>query len=93
MYQDEFNYVALPAVYTREDGAWIRAQLSTLPVGLRDKIALAYAQAYQDAFDAEQVSFRQQNAARRSANKRLREFCARYTPVSRGYTSPPPRVD
>ncbi|HFK9525437.1 TPA: hypothetical protein ACG0T3_004112 [Citrobacter farmeri] len=92
MYQDEYTYVTMPTVFTREDGAWIREQLAALPTGLREKIAMAYAQAYQEAFDAEPVSFRQQNAARRNANRRLREFCTRYTPAVRGYTSLPPRV-
>lgn len=56
------------------------------------KIALAYSQAWQEAFDTEPVSFRKDNAARRTANRRLREFCTRYTPAVQGYTSLPPRV-
>lgn len=92
MHQTEFNYIALPASFTREDGPWIREKLATLPAGVRERITQAYSQAWQEAFDAEPVSFRQQNAARRAANRRLREFCKRYTPAVRGYTSPPPRV-
>ncbi|MBJ9080230.1 hypothetical protein [Citrobacter amalonaticus] len=92
MYQDEYTYVTMPMAFSREDAPWIKEQLATLPAGMREKIAVAYAQAYQEAFEAEPVSFRQQNAARRNANRRLREFCTRYTPAARGYTSLPPRV-
>lgn len=92
MYQEEYFHVTMPTVFAREDAPWIKEQLATLPAGMREKIAMAYAQAYQEAFDAEPVSFRQQNAARRTANRRLREFCTRYTPAVRGYTSLPPRV-
>ncbi|EFN4240243.1 TPA: hypothetical protein ACNVTG_000135 [Citrobacter amalonaticus] len=92
MYQEQISHVTMPTVFAREDATWIKEQLATLPAGMREKISVAYAQAYQEAFDAEPVSFRQQNAARRNANRRLREFCKRYTPAVRGYTSPPPRV-
>ncbi len=92
MYQDENIYVTMPTVFSREDAPWIKEQLATLPAGMRKKIAMAYAQAYQEAFDAEPVAFRQQNAARRTANRRLREFCTSYTPAVRGYTSLPPRA-
>lgn len=92
MYQEQISHVTMPTVFVREDAPWIKEQLATLPAGMREKIAIAYAQAYQEAFDAEPVSFRQQNAARRNANRRLREFCKRYTPAVRGYTSPPPRI-
>ncbi|MDH1318013.1 hypothetical protein N5C39_06475 [Enterobacter bugandensis] len=92
MYQEQISHVTMPTVFSREDAPWIKEQLATLPAGMREKIAVAYALAYQEAFDAEPVSFRQQNAARRNANRRLREFCKRYTPAVRGYTSPPPRV-
>ncbi len=92
MYQDEYFYVTMPTVFAREDATWIKEQLSTLPAGMREKIAAAYALAYQEAYDAEPVSFRKQNSARRAANRRLREFCTRYTPAVRGYTSPPPKA-
>ncbi|HGW3639848.1 TPA: hypothetical protein ACNH1T_004430 [Citrobacter koseri] len=92
MYQDENIYVTMPTAFAREDAPWIKQQLATLPAGMREKIAIEYAKAYQKAFDAEPVSFRQQNAARRNANRRLREFCTRYTPAVRGYTSLPPKV-
>ncbi|OUI19241.1 hypothetical protein [Klebsiella pneumoniae] len=68
MYQDEYFHVTMPTVFAREDATWIKEQLATLPAGMREKIAMAYAQAYQEAFDAEPVSFRQQNAARQTAD-------------------------
>lgn len=92
MYQDEYTHVTMPTVFTREDAPWIKEQLAVLPINMREKIAVAYAQAYQEAFDAEQVSYRQENAARKAANIRLRLFCTRYAPSVRGYTSLPPRV-
>ncbi|MGV3885314.1 hypothetical protein ACV8SN_21790 [Citrobacter portucalensis] len=92
MHQNEYFHVTMPTVFSREDAPWIKQQLATLPAGMREKVAIEYAKAYQKAFDAEPVSFRQQNAARHEANRRLREFCTRYTPAVRGYTSLPPRV-
>jgi len=92
MHSEEYANTVMPTAFAREDRAWIQEQLAQLPLGMRGKIASAYAQAYQEAFDAELVSFRQENAARRTANKRLREFCQRYSPAIRGYTVKPPTV-
>lgn len=82
----------MPAAYVRDDRSWIDAQLSTLPPHIRERIAGEYAKVYQAAFDAEPVSFRQENAGRKAANKRLREFCTRYSPSVRGYTVSPPKA-
>lgn len=93
MHPKEYAHTVMPTAFAREDRLWIQEQLSQLPVGLREKIATAYTQAYREVFDAEPVSFRQENAARRIANKRLREFCKRYSPAVQGFTVPPPRVN
>lgn len=90
MHPDQYAYTVMPTVFAREDKTWIQEQLTRLPVGMRGKIASAYGLAYQEAFDAEPVEFRQENAARRTANKRLREFCKRYSPAVQGFTVPPP---
>ncbi len=82
----------MPTAYCREDASWIQEQLGTLPPGQRGKIALAYAEVYQEAFDAEPVSYRQENAGRRAANTRLRLFADRYARASVGHTQPPPLV-
>lgn len=37
MYQDEYFHVTMPTVFSREDAPWIKAQLSTLPAGMREK--------------------------------------------------------
>lgn len=92
MHPDQYAHTVMPTAFAREDKTWIQEQLALLPIGMRGKIASAYAVAYQEAFDAESVSYRQENAARRSANKRLREFCKRYSPAVQGYTVPPPTV-
>ncbi len=91
---DTFNYVkpVMPTVFCREDGPWIQKLISDLPRGQQEKIAVAYAEAYQEAFDAEPVSYRQENAGRKSANKRLRLYVARYSRAGNGFTSPPPLV-
>ncbi len=47
MNQDEYFHVTMPTVFAREDAPWIKEQLATLPAGMREKIAMAYAQAYQ----------------------------------------------
>ncbi|MEC5343684.1 hypothetical protein ABRZ24_13875 [Brenneria populi] len=92
---DAFNYVkpVMPVAYCREDAAWIQETLRQLPTAQRVKIAHAYAEAYQTAFDAEPVSYRQENAGRREANTRLRLFVERFSRANQGFTSPPPLAD
>lgn len=89
---DAFNYVkpVMPVAYCREDGAWIQETLGKLPRGQREKIAHAYAESYQAAYDAEPVSYRKENAGRREANTRLRLYVERYARANQGMTSLPP---
>ncbi|OKP27584.1 hypothetical protein BSQ40_14640 [Serratia fonticola] len=90
MYENTFVRTVMPTAFCREDAAWIQERFSDLPPVQRGKIAIAYAEAYQEAFDAEPVSYRQENAARRAANKRLRVYVQTYSKANRGYTQPPP---
>lgn len=85
-----FAKPVMPTAYCREDATWLQERLSELPPGQRGKIALAYAVAYQEAFDCEPVSYRQENAGRRAANKRLRVYAQTYSRANQGYTQPPP---
>ena len=89
---DSFNFVkpVMPVAYCREDGAWIQEILGKLPRGQRDKITHAYAEAYQAAYDAEPISYKQENAGRKVANTRLRLYLERYSRANQGMTSPPP---
>lgn len=90
MYENTFVRTVMPTAYCREDAAWIQARLSELPIGTRNKIATQYSDVYQAAYDEEPISFKQENAGRRAANKRLRLFADRYARASIGHTQPPP---
>lgn len=89
---DTFNYVkpVMPTSFVREDGPWIQEMLSKLPTSQRVNIAHEYARVYQEKFDEEPVSFRQENAGRNEANTRLRLYVERYSRASQGFASPPP---
>lgn len=76
----------LPAIHCDADASWIQEQLQQLPTVMRQKALVSYAQVYQEAFDAEAVSFRQQNRARNMANTRLRLFVGKYHKAAMGLT-------
>lgn len=89
------SYVPMPVYYVQDDRRereWIAEQLAKLPIGKRQTIADQYSDVYQAAFDAEPVSYRQENAGRVAANTRLREYVKRYTSLRTGETSSPPLV-
>lgn len=90
MYTTTFVKTVMPTAYCREDAAWIQEKLSALPASTRGKIACAYADAYQAAWDEEPVSYRKEGQARKAANKRLRVFIDRCASASVGYTVQPP---
>ncbi|MCU1787732.1 hypothetical protein CUU54_02525 [Pectobacterium polaris] len=89
---DTFNYVkpVMPTDFVPEDGPWIQEMLRKLPGVQRAKIAHEYARVYQENFDEEPVSFKQQNAGRKVANERLREYIDKFYLANQGFTSPPP---
>lgn len=89
MYPD-FQQVDLPLRCSQADAAWIQSQLLHLPPSLRRKVALKYAEVYETAYDAEPVSFRQENRARHEANTRLRRFVKEHGRAIQGYTAEPP---
>ncbi|EPV7327086.1 hypothetical protein ACV9ZL_005821 [Klebsiella oxytoca] len=82
----EFIRVEMPALYSQADAQWIQEQLGLLPVAMRQKAQVRYSEVYQLAFDAEPVSYRQENRARHAANTRLRLFVGRYHTAAMGLT-------
>lgn len=86
----EFIRVEMPANYCLADAAWIQEKLQKLPPSLRRKVAQIYAEEYEKAFHAEQVSYRQENAGRHEANTRLRLFVKGHGRALQGYTTEPP---
>ncbi|HHS9554206.1 TPA: hypothetical protein ACTXCE_005380 [Raoultella planticola] len=89
MYPD-YVQIEMPAQYSQADAAWIQEQLLRLPSSLRRKIALKYSEVYEIEFNAEPVSFRQENRARHEANVRLRRFVGAHGRALQGYTTQPP---
>ncbi|WP_338858406.1 hypothetical protein WCU37_16105 [Serratia marcescens] len=89
MYPD-FQQIGLPELHCQSDASWIQEQLQQLTPSLRRKVAVKYAEVYQAAFDAEPVSYRQENRARHEANTRLRLFVKNHGKALQGYTVSPP---
>lgn len=89
MYPD-YVQIEMPAQYSQADAAWIQQQLLRLPSSLRRKIALKYSEVYEIEFNAEPVSYRQENRARHEANVRLRRFVDAHGRALQGYTTQPP---
>lgn len=80
----------MPEIYGQADKDWIIQQLARLTPAVRQKAALRYAAVYQEAFDAESVSYRKENRARHEANTRLRLFVRNHGRALQGYTAEPP---
>ena len=80
----------LPSVYASADEEWITQQLLILAPTARQKAVQRYAAVYQEALDAEHVSFRKENRARHEANTRLRLFVKNQGRALQGYTTEPP---
>ncbi|PHI32746.1 hypothetical protein CRN84_17815 [Budvicia aquatica] len=78
----------MPSVFSPEDAIWIQDMLMKLRPTVRRKVALKYAEAFQIAFDAEMVSYKQDNCGRREANTRLRNFVDTYAEASDGICQP-----
>lgn len=76
----------LPGTYCLADATWIHEQLQHLPVSMRQRAVVRYAEVYQQAFDAELVSYKQENRARHEANTRLRLFVGKFHKAAMGLT-------
>ncbi|WP_387692923.1 hypothetical protein [Photorhabdus sp. RM71S] len=92
MFPNSYAQVSMPSQYFPDDGKWIQEMLLSLDPATRAKITVKYAEVYQIAWDEEPVSYRKDNAARRAANIRLREFVRKYARASQGYTEKPQPV-
>lgn len=79
-------HINLPIAHCVADESWIHEQLQQLPVAMRQRAIMRYAEVYQQAFDAELVSYRQENRARHEANTRLRLFVGNYYQAAMGLT-------
>lgn len=86
----QYAKTVMPAVYCPADAEWIQAQIAKFSTAAKNQLVTLYADVYQAAWDEEQVSYRQENAARRAANKRLRLHIAQYLRPSMGLTEKPP---
>ncbi|WP_338803605.1 hypothetical protein WDV76_16095 [Xenorhabdus griffiniae] len=89
----DYINVTMPSHFYPDDGKWIQEMLAKLRVSTRAKITGEYSEVYQAAWDEEPVSYRKDNAARRAANIRLREFVVEYQEAAQGYTAKPIAVN
>ncbi|WP_339366780.1 MULTISPECIES: hypothetical protein [unclassified Photorhabdus] len=89
MFPNSHVQVSMPSHFYPDDAKWIQEMLLNLDPATRAKITVKYAEVYQIAWDEEPVSYRKDNAARRAANIRLREFVRKYARASQGYTEKP----
>lgn len=80
----------MPAVYCQADEAWVQEQLLRFSPSARHRIVALYADVYQQAWDSEVVSYRQENRARHEANTRLRRFVTQHAQAAAGLTETPP---
>lgn len=85
-----FLPLEMPPLCSQADAEWIMQQLLILPPAARPKAVQRYAEVYQEALDAEPVSFRKENRARHKANTRLRLFVKNQGRALQGYTTQPP---
>lgn len=64
----------LPTHHHKDDAKWIKDQLRNLPHHLTSKAMEAYSSVYLSAINAEPEEHKKENAARFSANSRLRIY-------------------
>ncbi|KGP45948.1 hypothetical protein LR61_00010 [Morganella morganii] len=82
----------MPDSYFPDDSKWIQEMLLQLSPGARNRALVAYSAVYQEQWEAEPVSYRKDNTARREANKRLREYVRKFNRAMQGYTADPQKV-
>ncbi|WP_231853048.1 hypothetical protein [Xenorhabdus poinarii] len=85
----DYTTVTMPSHFYPDDGKWIQETLAKLRTSTRARITAKYSEVYQAVWDNEPVSYRKDNAARRAANIRLREFVTKYQRAAQGYTEKP----
>ncbi|MBF0693038.1 hypothetical protein IR150_16260 [Providencia alcalifaciens] len=82
----------MPEHYFPDDAKWIQEMLLQLPYSARNKALVAYSEVYQEHWEAELVSYKKDNTARREANKRLRGYVRKFNRAMQGYTADPQKV-
>lgn len=82
----------LPEFHHLGDAMWIQETLLQLSPGARNRALAAYSAVYQKQWEAEPVTYRKDNTARREANKRLREYVRKFNRAMQGYTADPQKV-
>lgn len=82
----------MPDSYFPDDSKWIQEMLLQLSPGARNRALVAYSAVYQERWEAEPIPYRKDNAARREANKRLREYVRKFNRAMQGYTADPQKV-
>lgn len=88
MYSKTGAVVQMPSVFCPEDASWIQEHLLEFSPKHQMQLAAKYSEAYQKAFDAEPVSYKQMNRARFEANSRLRRAVYLYGPAADGLCKP-----
>ena len=63
-----------PVCCVKDDEPWVIRQINQLPQKLRQRALTGYEEAFKEAFEKEPISYKKDNAARRAANTRLREY-------------------
>ncbi|EPE9061130.1 hypothetical protein ACSPJ8_004721 [Klebsiella aerogenes] len=86
----DYQPVDMPVAFSQADADWIKQQLLSLTPAARQKAIQRYAAVYQESFETEPVSYRQENRARHEANTRLRLFVRNHGRALQGYTTQPP---
>jgi len=81
---------AMLAAFCQADSEWIQGQMLRLRPSMRNKVAVLYAEVYDQHYQGEPVSFRKENRARHEANTRLRVYVQRYADAAAGLTEKPP---
>ena len=68
----------LPEMIHPHDRKWIIEQFNKIPAAYFERALHGYDTVYQEAFDNEPLPHKKENAGRRAANTRLREFIERF---------------
>ncbi|EQB4330064.1 hypothetical protein ACYJ2D_000011 [Providencia stuartii] len=90
---NHIHNIPMPKYHFRDDAKWIQEMLLQLSPSARNRALVAYSNVYQEFWDAELISYKKDNAARKKANARLREYVRKYSKAMQGYTSAPIAVN
>lgn len=80
----------LPKNAHKEDIEFIKSQIDSLPVYMRQKAIIGYDNVFNNTYANTPVEHQKLNKARREANIRLRHFIDKCANAAMGYTEKPP---